>query len=386
MKFYSLGFVVGISSLNMIAGALADSWDGYNNPANISRAYRYNLDALPLTGKLPPEKQPWSETYWPSYQGGIAVRWQTGETGFQYGLYSKEQLIAMGPAKVALLSPAEKFDILHDRYDYPTVQGERNRVSPENAHWEGICHGWTPASLLHSEPKPKTFVNRAGIEVRFGSSDIKALISYYYGVVRWKPSGWIGKRCSGGGLFGGGRGCRGVNAGTLHVVLTNQLGLMGRGFIADVDRGKEVWNQPVYAYNSQIIGQGRDEVVVQTEMYYANELTRSQWEPSVQPVAAKAVYRYTLELNAGGQITGGNWQSKTRPGFLWQHDTNDFAHPYYGAIKDLLNDPVPAGEVVPPVIPALADVGAEPNATDAATGSALTDDEIMGLAREWVNP
>lgn len=358
--------VLVLSTFALNLNAFADGWDGYNNPANISRSYLYSFNSLPLSGQLPPAKMPWSETYWPSFQGGIAVRWQTGQTGFNYRVNTKEELIAMGPEKVALLSPAEKFDILQGRYDYPTVLGERNRVSPENAHWEGICHGWVPAALLHSEPEPKTFTNPDGIEVRFGSSDIKGLISYYYGVVRWKPSGWIGRRCSGGENSPG---CRGVNPGTLHIVLANQLGLMGRGFVADVDRGSEVWNQPVYAFNSQIIGQGRHTLNIQTVMYYANELERSQWEPQHQPVAARAVYRYSLDINSAGQITGGDWDSKSRPGYLWQHEANDFAHPYYGAIKSLLND-VPAAP------------GIDFNGGAVNASSILSDEEIMERALE----
>ncbi len=42
-----------------------------------------------------------------------------------------------------ILSPAEKYDIYVGRYDYPTVQSEWKRTNPEDAHWEGLCHGCT---------------------------------------------------------------------------------------------------------------------------------------------------------------------------------------------------------------------------------------------------
>lgn len=357
-------FLFVASSFFAFSSAFAEGWDGYDSPTHMSRSYTYGFNALPLSGQLSADKMPWSETYWPSFRGGIAYRWQTRETGFNYALNSKEKLMAMGPEGVAKLSPAEKFDILNGRYDYPTVMGERRRVSPDAPEWTGICHGWVPAALLHKQPEPKTLMNPDGIEVRLGSSDIKGLISYYYGVVRWKPSGWIGKRC--GGLF---KPCRGVNAGTVHVVLANQIGLMGRGFVADVDRGREVWNQPVFAYNSKIIGQGRREVVVQTEMYYADELSSSRWESQPQPNMDVAVYRYTLELNVAGRITGGSWQTSARPGYMWQHEMNDFAHPYYGSIKGLLND-----------APASFDLNS------ALADSALSDEEIMTMANESLDP
>ena len=36
--------------------------------------------------------------------------------------------------------------------------------------------------------------------------------------------------------------CEGVNAGALHILLANMVGIRKEGFIADVTRDREVWN------------------------------------------------------------------------------------------------------------------------------------------------
>lgn len=114
------------------------------------------LDNLPLKSTL--SEPPWSDTYWPSFLSGIAHRWQLdhgslpGPQDFNYKLLSKAQLLAMDVDEIAqTLSPAEKFDVVNSRFDYPTVKSEWQRTAPTDAKWEGLCHGWAPASLYYHE-------------------------------------------------------------------------------------------------------------------------------------------------------------------------------------------------------------------------------------------
>jgi hypothetical protein len=58
-------FVVSFS-LSFVA---AEEWDDNNDPRLFSRRYTYLLSGLPLSGRTP--IQPWSDTYWPSYQSGM---------------------------------------------------------------------------------------------------------------------------------------------------------------------------------------------------------------------------------------------------------------------------------------------------------------------------
>ena len=85
----------------------------------------------------------------------------------------------MVPESIALLSPAEKYDILVGIYDFPLNNRAKAEGSVHEPSWSGYCHGWAPAAHRFEEPEPVTLVNDDGVEVRFGSSDIKALMTYF---------------------------------------------------------------------------------------------------------------------------------------------------------------------------------------------------------------
>ena len=163
-------------------------WDRSNNPNNWWYAPVKTLSSLPSSGRT--ARATWSDTYWPNNKGGIASRWQTGQS-FGYRLLQLSELRRMGPSGLRTLSPAEKFDIYNNRLDYPTVKSEWRRTSPSNPNWFGLCHGWAPASKLFREPGPVTLTASNGIRVPFGSSDVKALLTYLLAVV-WKRVDIVG--------------------------------------------------------------------------------------------------------------------------------------------------------------------------------------------------
>src|SRR5690606_22761883 len=100
--------------------------------------------------------------------------------------------------------------------------------------WHGICNGWTAAALHHAEPAQVMLVNPDGIRVPFGSSDVKALLSFYYAVIESSSDGQIGARCSVGVQVS--KACKDVNPGAFHIALANELGLHHRGFAIEIDR------------------------------------------------------------------------------------------------------------------------------------------------------
>ena len=71
--------------------------------------------------------------------------------------------------------------------------------------------------------------------------------------------------------------------------MTNLIGLRDQGFVADVTRGGEVWNQSVFSYKSKIVkiheGKYHDdvapetasEVKIETRMNYIAEIQHS-WD------------------------------------------------------------------------------------------------------------
>lgn len=161
--------------------------------------------------------------------------------------------------------------------------------------------------------------------------------------------------------------CSDTNAGAFHIVMANQLGIMKEGFLMDKTRDGEVWNQPVYKFETKQIGEATypsgnvapgtvKMVEMETKLYYADDTDYGYtfWNPSlsilfnaqsfVKPfmdefdkyqdmlikegdldarleypehVLANANYRYKLELDRNGRIIGGQWLTLDRPDDLY---------------------------------------------------------------------
>jgi hypothetical protein len=318
-----------------------ETWPDYSAPSKVPMKMEYKFESLPLEGRHTKLNTGWSDDYWPSQKGSINRRWNApGEPGFKLISPSKEKALKMSENELAQLSPSEKYDLYRGLYEYPLVNAVKGIATPRARDWSGICHGWAPASLIYSEPGPVSLSNPDGIIVPFGASDVKALLSYFYAFYVEQQTFQIGLRCFlGRGIGGLQRGCnQDLNAGALHVIISNRLGIMNEGFIADVDRYKEVWNQPVIGYQSKIIKRGirptssADEsaveiIHVKTTFIYADE-TAPQWERVIGTENEKTDslnLEYNVEINAQGEIVGGEWISDSRPDFLWFRSKAEFS-------------------------------------------------------------
>ena len=297
--------------------------DGYNLPTELNPDYQLKFYELPLEGTL--SKEPWSGYYWPKEKGGISYRWQSHEM-HDYELLDKDLLFEVDAATIAKLSPTEKYDILVGNYDYSLT----HRILAENnvneAAWTGICHGWSPASNAYIEPRSVFMTNPDGLTVPFGASDVKALLSYYRAeVVRspypqheWRTENRsLGTNCMTGNPAH--PECYDTNPGAFHVVLANQIGILNAGMNIDADTTYQRWNQPVYAYDSEILlerdpspsasARAEREVVIRTELEYTLEI-EPQWVPALgtSEQSTKVVtYLYTVELDRQGEVVGGQW-------------------------------------------------------------------------------
>ena len=323
------------------SASLQEEWDRINDPLRLGQGWMRNFSQLPVTGQL--ARKPWSDSYWPSRAGGIADRWRDYTAdAFAYDFYSVDQLRGLSPHALSLLSPAEKFDILRGQYDYPLAQSERQRTSPDAEGWEGLCHGWASAALSYPEPQATLVTSADGIAIPFGAADIKALLTYWDGEMSWGTSRGLGGRCNidldAHPDDASRPECRDTNAGAFHVILANKIGLRQEGFVADVTRSLQVWNQPIFGFDTKVLGERAPspgaapdavrEVEVETRMSYTVE-TRARWradrEENPGPSVREATYRYVVELNAQGDIVGGEWMTEERPDFLWTRERADFS-------------------------------------------------------------
>ncbi len=314
-----------VDDLDLAISAM-DSFDWYDDPRRLEDDYEPVFDALPLQGKA--DRVPWTDTYWPETDGGIANRWQTGEHR-DYEKPDFDTLLEMSEDEIALLSPTEKYDLLVGNYEYALTYRVQAENGANESAWAGLCHGWTPASIHYEEPQPVVMVNPDGVVIPFGSSDVKALLTYFEGEVvrnsRYSesemPYGAIprtmGSVCLSNDVND--PSCQDTNAGAFHIVLANQLGLRGEAFGIDATTTSEKWNQPVHEYSSVVLGRREptvgasehavEELVLRTEVTWTAEV-EPEWEPLLGTASHKDVtktYTYTVELNEQGEIVGGQW-------------------------------------------------------------------------------
>ncbi len=328
---------IGTALIGLVLSGTAlafSEWDGLSNPDIIRSGFTHRLYDLPLEGAIFYGPRGWSGHYWPSIKGGINNRWNSRREKDQYDFVSptRDQIFRMNANQLSTLSPSEKYDIFMGRYDFPLKQEVYSHARRDGKEWEGICHGWALVSLMYDEPTAVTLRNPDGINVPFGSADVKALLSYYYAWhVDAAPARQIGQRCNFGRWTGGQRACDDdLNAGAFHIVLTNKIALQKEGFVMDVERWDEVWNQPVIGYSSRVVGtytrpspsaarNAVSELKLATTVWYVDE-DEPSWYPNFgtnNQVFAKKELIYRLELDSQGQIVGGAWESEERPDFVW---------------------------------------------------------------------
>lgn len=315
-------------------------------------------------------EQPWSDDYWPVYQGGLARRYtdphfprtKDWKANTQYIL---KNLGATGSDASSLeqLSPAEKYDLLvgDPRWTLSRAMVETGRAeyaaNGKVETWAGICHGWAPASFMVPRPTRSVDVLAADGRTRlhFYPADIKALVSLLWANAP-VPTRLVSGRCEDKKprLDADGRpvdtACLDTNAGTWHLAVVNQLGHSRRGLVMDRSGAQEVWNQPIFSYSYRLFDPRTGKPVSRFEEALApvSELPRDPYRKYRSPQAAsiaqvemqvsyvnettpiardtdgpeddstqRARYTYDLEIDASGNIVGGEWISGEHPDFLW---------------------------------------------------------------------
>jgi len=361
------------------SGGKGDAWNNDNDPESLARHLTYTLNTLPKDGKLdqpvwrtrfapqPGDEPIWAETYWPTTDGSTNTRWQGAnvkspvekydaafnnapgcdtQPASRCGADAKKQwddyLKCAGPAA---RWQATVFQGAQEMYDGKDNDGD-GKVDECDDHdgiegWWGLCHAWTPASLL--EPEPRHAVTYNG--QRFDVSDIKALLMTLYDKTNAKM---LGGRCNAKTIEHDANGavndpaCKDVNAGALHVILTNFLGLHDQALIEDRTANFEVWNQPVYGYHvskldevdiaraNACIGATGDSYAPNShavKLYEVKTTVQYIYEgwPSTSPIGMSNnigtdTYHYILEVDDRGKIIGGEYCSESKdrhPDFLW---------------------------------------------------------------------
>jgi hypothetical protein len=299
-----------------------------------------NFDLLPLQGEVRSDEKFWSGDSWRLSRGAINYRWNSpGRDTFNYLSPTTREFFSMPTEMLRTLSPAEKYDLYQGRYDYP-LKMEVDLLARSGVEaWEGLCHGWAGASLNHPEPQAKVVINPDGIEIPFGSADIKALLTYAYSKVIIDDEEVLGKRCEKMGILEEDFCDEDLTALSFHAVITNKLGLRGESFIADVDRSREIWNHPIMAYESKVLDRRSSRkgrfVVIETRLKYADVVENNSWDKT-KPVYSYLTLKYQLKIDKAGNMTSSKWLSRERPDFLWTVKHRSFFPGYLLQLNDLI--------------------------------------------------
>ncbi len=234
--------------------------------------------------------------------------------------------------------------------DGKAKSGKENEDYGGLAWWFGLCHAWAPASIREKEPTgpikmPITYKGKPA-EVSFSVSDQKALLiacyanarTYFLGSREDKKFKDIEldphKRPKSSSM-------RDVNPGTMHIVLENVIGRDKEAFCEDRTGDIEVWNQPVCSYEvisekevtadeaAKLLGDtsytynkdAKKFVHCSTRVDYITEANAGDGPNSDSRRYVRSdTVEYVLELDAKGDILGGEWIGSSRENhmdFAW---------------------------------------------------------------------
>jgi len=326
--------------------------------------------------------QPWANRHWRLDSGLIAARYEDAAFKWKMSFSDRWRYIKNNPVnqilaetnfekrrkKIDELSPAEKYDLLVGDYNYTLTTAQWNEGYQERndgglSMWMGICDGSAAASIYYPEPKnPVTLYSPQGEPITFHVMDIKALASLLWSVYNVDiPT--AGNRCHSRfpkrNWFTGALSedhCFDTNPASLHIALTNLIGIQKTPFIINRKTNHEVWNVPVVGYyfnyfnvatkrtsNDFSYNQVRaanhkrdrfkkyraynvDQIIgVEMTIVVAKGSTNSR-ERTAPSSLAELHYRYDLELDVSGNIIGGEWHSREHPDFMWSIDSNERAY------------------------------------------------------------
>ena len=302
---------------------------------------------------------PWSGHFWPNYQGGLGARLADHQfprdnwgAGFQF-----VQQNDWTRSSYELLSPSEKYDLVTGQWpgEFGSLtqhQWNLGKSEFENignvATWQGICHGWSPASFnLPSPVRPVTISTPEG-DITFTVDDIKALGALYWANGEYE-SVYNGVRCNSPSRVVDGREmtpeCFDVNPADWYLALVNLVGIKRGTFLVDASAGEQVWNKPVISYQHEYFDIANNKTsrtfrpVLKEKSRLRGLRFRQFRDPQTfyvvgvkttvvfgdgQPFGIHTpdrktfVYYYDLELDQNMRVLGGEWRSEIHPDFLWR--------------------------------------------------------------------
>lgn len=221
-------------------------------------------------------RQPWRGYWWP-YKG-----------------------FPMGP----VLSKYDRFVAARTGSSPNSYGWEKANHVYKGVWWEGHCNGWAASSILRSQPSVSRRDSSTGLV--FSVSDQKGILAEHDYCAR---ATMYGKRYrSGGDIWD-------VSPAVFHNAILYYIGRLGKPIAIDYRRDAPVDNHVVSGYGMQIVRTSPSLLNVVTTLRVHQYDGKKSDIPGVAPAYSR-VYKYELQQDASGQITGGRWLSNN-PDFLW---------------------------------------------------------------------
>ena len=347
-----------------------------DNPDVLSRKepLERNLSALnrQTPKKFALDVKPWANGTWRLDSGIIAGRYHDGyfkklkkwKDRHDYSeRHSLEEVFKEKDAGdradlIDNLSPAEKYDLLVGEHQGELTraqwsEGEKLLKKGTLDSWMGICEGGAAASVLYPEPQHAVDLKTpSGDPIRFHIMDIKALAALLWSSYNANIP-ISGSRCTKEAPDKDSNGvvtdesCFNSNPASFHIAILNFLGLRNRPFFMNRTVSVEVWNVPIIAYSVRYFnvvngGKVQDlEGAIASLKDYPKDIYRRYRSPKAVSVVGvdmkvkmgrgtshyrdstesmertESEYTYDLELDAKGDIVGGEWHQDQHPDFIW---------------------------------------------------------------------
>jgi len=294
---------------------------------NRDLTYETRLEELATEATVPGWRIPYSAAIHPQTQGGLSDMAGARSMGL---LAARRQGLRRGASGSSPLAVYDRGfnggEDMANAYELHRLMGTSRALLPArrirtgSESWEGYCSGFTASTIKHPEPIHPVDAGRVGGTpgVVFQPSDIKALLSCIYN--RTTPDSYLL-------LAPPSASDEGPNMGTFHLALGNYIGQAGHPIGIDRTKGRQSWNNPIYAYRIDSLedagssGNYRFKDVRTTITYsgYGNDRTRQTSTERLEVVGNQRqtmTLRYRLALDAEGHIVGGRALSSAGH-FLW---------------------------------------------------------------------
>jgi hypothetical protein len=260
----------------------SDQISGKDDPSGLLAGAERRLSKLVTAAdigreeRVSPDRTPYTDTYWPMVDNGVASQWLE-KSGAKCRLTAAPPEQGGGEVVHACTdpqpSPLEKLmTLISPDKTQAALDWERTRhgkLRPGVQDWFGHCPGWVASSLLNSPIKKgvtakfdgtkitKCAAGEAGC-VKFELGDLNALSAEAH---EGAQSNFIGARCDTapddiqrdefGRIIRNGKGCKGLNPGSMMIILGNRIKMQRLPFAIDAQNEfttNQIWNQPAFGY------------------------------------------------------------------------------------------------------------------------------------------